>query len=198
MSDGGSVTFWLENLKAGDRDEAVAKLWERYFEHLVKRARDHLRGRRVINDGEDVALMAFDRFVQAVAAGRFPRLNDREDLWQVLLMLTSRIASNAARDERREKRGGGIVQSITPVSDSGSSGLPVASSEPDPADAAAMAEAGEEMLAALKDPLLRQIAILALEGYTNMEIAEKIERVVSTVERKLNRIREIWTAQGFG
>ena len=142
--------------------------------------------------------MAFDRFVKAIAAGRFPRLNDREDLWQVLLMLTSRIASNAARDERREKRGGGgIVQSITPVGDSAGSGLPVASSEPGPADAAAMAEAGDEMLSALKDPLLRQIAILALEGYTNMEIAEKIERVVSTVERKLNRIREIWTGQGF-
>ena len=31
MSDAGSVTFWLENLKAGDRDEAVAKLWERIF-----------------------------------------------------------------------------------------------------------------------------------------------------------------------
>jgi DNA-directed RNA polymerase specialized sigma24 family protein len=198
MNAPGSVTIWLDKLKEGEREEAVTQLWNRYFEKLVTRARDHLRGRRVAVDGEDIALVAFDRFVRAVAAGRFPQLNTRDDLWQVLLVLTARISTNEARNESRKKRGGGrIFQSISPPSDSSGSVLPVVSSEPDPAEARALAEGVEKMLTSLENPLLTQVAILALEGYTNKEIAENIHRVVSTVERKLSTIRDIWAKKGF-
>ncbi|HSQ56866.1 MAG TPA: ECF-type sigma factor, partial [Gemmata sp.] len=85
MSGMGSVTLWLNRLKAGEtRDEAVTRLWERYFADLVHQAQRHLRGRRRATEGEDVALSAFDRFVRGVEAGKFPRLDDRHDLWQVL------------------------------------------------------------------------------------------------------------------
>src|SRR4051794_13628801 len=153
MSGPGSVTVWLDRLKAGDRDEAVARLWERYFGQLVARARDHLGGRRAVADGEDVALSAFDGLVRAVAAGRFPRLNDRDDLWQVLLVMTARKAANAARDAARLKRGGGqVVGAIGAAGDSGGSGFSVPSSEPDPAEVVALAEGAEAMLAGLGDP----------------------------------------------
>lgn len=110
MSERGSVTIWLGRLKAGEqRDEAVSLLWGRYFTQLVSRARDRLRSRSRVADGEDVALSAFDSFVRAAEAGRFPRLDDRDDLWQVLLLLTARKAANAARDENRLKKGGGRV-----------------------------------------------------------------------------------------
>ena len=38
-----SVTVWIDSLKAGDAD-AAQKLWQRYFETLVRLARDRLRG----------------------------------------------------------------------------------------------------------------------------------------------------------
>ncbi len=44
----------------------------------------------------------------------------------------------------------------------------------------------------LNDPGLRQIAFWKLEGYTNEEIAEKLECTLRTVERKLERIRAYW------
>lgn len=190
--------MWLDRLKAGaDRDAAVAELWERYFARLVGRARNHLRGRRAAADGEDVALSAFDAFVRALEARKFPKLNDRNDLWAVLLDMTAKKARNVVRDENRDKRGGGMMAS--PVADgSDAGGVPVAATDPDPAEVVALAEGADRMLAALADDELRRVAVLSLEGYTNAEIASAIGKVEPTVERKRKRIREIWAAMGLG
>lgn len=67
--------------------------------------------------------------------------------------------------------------------------------EPDPAEAALLAEEVEVRLAAPADPVLRQVAVWKLEGYANGEIAAKMDRSVPTVERKLRRIRQILTAE---
>ena len=198
MSEPGSVTIWVDKMKAGDHNEAVTQLWKRYFAQLVTAARNHLRGRRGgVVDGEDVALSAFDGFVRAVAAGRFPKLNDRNDLWQVLLVLAGRKAVNAVRKETRGKRGGGRVVPVSAVEDSEGRGPEPAATEPTPAEAAAVGDVVEELLAALDDALMRQIAVLAWEGYTNEEIAEQADRSRATIERKLKRIREIWTQKGY-
>lgn len=58
---------------------------------------------------------------------------------------------------------------------------------------AAGAEEYERLLDVLGDEQLRQIAIWKMEGFTNAEIAEKCGRVIPTVERKLQRIRGIWS-----
>jgi RNA polymerase sigma factor (sigma-70 family) len=198
MDGPGSVTVWLDRLKEGaDRDEAVARLWERYFTRLVAQARQHLRGRRATGDEEDAALSAFDGFVRAVEAGRFPRLGDRDDLWQVLLMMTANRARNAVRDGNRRKRGGGRVAHGIAGTDS-EAGVQLPSPEPDPAEAVALAEGAERLLEALSDPGLRQVAVLRLEGETVREIAARLGRAVATVERKLKRIREVWAATGEG
>jgi RNA polymerase sigma factor (sigma-70 family) len=192
------VTVWLDRLKAGGHtNEAVNQLFERYFVLLVGSARQHLRNRTPKEDGEDVALAAFDRFVRATAAGRFPKLNDRDDLWRVLLMLTATKAANAVRDENRQKRGGRKVVS-TSAADSDASGLPVPSPEPEPVEAVALAESAERLLNVLGNEELRQIAVLALEGHTTREIARRIGKAVATVERKRRLIRETWTKKGLG
>ena len=56
MSDDASVSNWLDGLRAGD-DADIQRLWERYFEKLVRLARTKLpaRNRRDF-DEEDVAL----------------------------------------------------------------------------------------------------------------------------------------------
>jgi RNA polymerase sigma factor (sigma-70 family) len=159
---------------------------------MVGLARRHLGGRpRGAADEEDVALSAFDSFVKAAGAGRFPRLDDRSDLWQVLFLITARKAADLREAEGRQKRGGGrVVQSL--AAGDGSTIVPVVSADPDPAEAALLGEQMQTLLAALTDPTLRQIALWKLEGYTNQEIAQRLGRSEPTVERKLRRIRETW------
>jgi Tfp pilus assembly protein PilF len=109
MSSAGSVTHWISRLKAGDH-AAAQPLWEAYFRRLVDLARARLRGRpRRAADEEDVAQSAFASFCRAAEGGRFPRLHDRHDLWQLLVLLTDRKAAHLVRDERRHRRGGGKV-----------------------------------------------------------------------------------------
>ena len=101
-----SVTHWLGQLKAGD-PAAAGPLWERYFPKLVELARARLAGfPRRAADEEDVALSAFDSFCRDAAAGRLPRLDDRDDLWRVLLLITSQKALDLVRHESAAKRGG--------------------------------------------------------------------------------------------
>ncbi len=44
----------------------------------------------------------------------------------------------------------------------------------------------------LDGELLREVAILALQGYTNLEIAAQLTVSERTVRRKLQRIRREW------
>jgi len=193
MAGVSSVTIWLERLKGGQHDEAARKLWEVYFSRLVRLAQARLgRAARRAADAEDVALSAFASFVRAVDAGRFPRLDDRDDLWQVLLMLTARKAGKLVRHETAERRGGGRVRVLSDMEAEGAAGVETAADEPDPAEAAAMAEECSRLLEMLGDPGLRQVAVWKLEGYRNEEIAGKLGRSVGTVERKLQLIRRIW------
>lgn len=104
MPSEGSVTRWIDLLKAGDAG-AAQKLWERYFPRLVGLARKKLQGaKKGVADEEDVALNAFDSFCRGAEAGRFPRLDDRDNLWQLLVVLTARKAWHLRRYEQRHKR----------------------------------------------------------------------------------------------
>ena len=48
------------------------------------------------------------------------------------------------------------------------------------------------LLELLDEPELRQIALWKVEGYTNEEIAARLDCVPRTVERKVRRIRLLW------
>lgn len=191
----GSVTLWLGRLKTGD-PEAARALWEGYFRRLVTLARDRLRGRpRGAADEEDVALSAFDSFFRGAGAGRFPRLDDRSDLWRVLVAITARKAIDLARHEGRGKRGGGRVASGSSAAPDGSDPdllAGVAGPEPTPEFAAEVAEECGRLLELLGDGELRSVAVWKMEGFTNQEIADRLGRSVPTVERKLAAIRVVW------
>jgi DNA-directed RNA polymerase specialized sigma24 family protein len=197
MSAQGSVTYWIHQLQAGNQ-AAVQKLWEGYFVRLVGLARKKLQGTpRQVADEEDVALSAFDSFCRHAEAGRFPQLVDRQDLWQLLVVLTGRKAINLAKHEGAAKRGGGKVRHTSALARSDSSAVQVAftsriSKEPDPQFAAEVAEECRRLLALLNDEELRSIAVLKMEGHTNEEIATKLRRSLPTVERKLGLIRRAW------
>jgi DNA-directed RNA polymerase specialized sigma24 family protein len=204
MDDPGSVTRWIDDLRTG-APGAAGPLWERYFGPMVTLARARLwRARRAkgggIEDEEDAALSAFDSFCGGVAQGGFPLLNDREDLWRLLIVITERKAADQIQRHRRLKRGGGrLVDEATLISGAGP-GLAgfdgLAGPAPEPEFAVAMAEECRRLLDDLGDATLRQVALLKLEGYTSEEIAARLGCALRTVANKLKLIRLRWDRTG--
>jgi len=195
MSSSGSITAWIDQLRAGDR-AAAQHLWQGYFHRLVGLARQKLRrAPRGMADEEDVALSAFDSFIRGAKRGRFPQLHDRDDLWHLLLVITERKAIDLVNHERCEKRGGGSVRHEGSLVGDSSVTAPfdqVAGPEPTPDDAARIADNCRRLLETLEDDKLRAVALAKMEGCTSHEIAKQLKCSVPTVERKLNRIRKIW------
>src|SRR5690242_10311307 len=110
MAHVDSVTLWISQLKQGDQS-AAQRLWERYVDQLVRLARKKLgRTSRRVADEEDLANAAFAGCIRGIAAGRFPRMNDRNDLWQMLVKVTDRKSVDHHRRARAAKRGGGAVR----------------------------------------------------------------------------------------
>lgn len=198
MSPGGEVTAWLRQLKGGD-SVAAQNLWQGYFHRLVGLARKKLGDlpRRAV-DEEDVALSAFDSFCRGAEQGRFPRLDDRDDLWQILMLLTARKAADLRQRETRLKRGGGQVRGESALLGSGEDDEAtraidqIIGPEPTPEFAAQVAEQCRLLLDALGDEKLRSLALWKMEGSTNEEAATKLGCSLATVERKLRLIRNTW------
>jgi DNA-directed RNA polymerase specialized sigma24 family protein len=190
------VTRWLDGLAGGD-ETAVEQIWHRYFSQLVDHARRQLwKGHWRDVDEEDIAISAFHSFYQGASQGRFPRLEDRHDLWKLLLIITSRKIAQQVRRANRAKRGSGKVrgESVFGDSDRGYGTIEaVMGTEPTPEFALAAAEEYRLLLDKLPDESLRQVATCKLEGYTNEEIAERLGCAPRTVERKLNMIRSTWS-----
>ena len=197
MTHQGSITQWLEQVKAGD-SLGAQKLWERYYQRLVGLARKKLKDiPRRATDEEDVVLTAFDSFFRGAEQGRFPKLEDRDDLWQVLVMITARKAVNQLKHELRQKRGGGQVRGESifagNASDEAQLGIDqIVGNEPTFEFAGKVTQQCEELLDQLDDETLRNVALWKLEGFTNDEIAGKLDCKTRTVERKLRVIRELW------
>jgi len=193
MASDGSITRLIVLLKQGER-AAAQPLWDAYFQRLVALARARLRGApRGMADEEDVALSAFDSFCRAAADGRFPRLDDRDDLWQLLFVLTVRKAIGLARHQGRVRRGGGRVASLEDLAAWDLDA--VLGPAPTPELAAQMAEECQRLLDSLGDESLRAVARWRMEGWSNREIAERLGCVEHTVERKLRSIRRLWSEE---
>jgi DNA-directed RNA polymerase specialized sigma24 family protein len=154
-------------------------LWERYFPALVQLARKRLLGMPGAGGAEDVALSALDCFCRNATRGRFPRLDDRDDLWRLLSVITTRKALNRIRQEGRRPRMAAEPDHLL-------------SREPDPALAAQLADDCRRLLDLLGQDELRQVALWKMEGFTTEEIAARLGCVARTVERKLALIRRKW------
>src|SRR5205823_6030457 len=153
MSSDPSVSRWLHELQGGNQ-AAAQQLWERYFQRLVRFAKQKLPHRlRRHADEEDVALSAFKSFCRGLEAGRYPQLADRDDLWRLLVTITAHKAIHVARHAQRKKRGG-------KASDSGRDGghvfdlNKVIGQEPSPEFSLQVAEELDRLYVLLEDPTL--------------------------------------------
>jgi DNA-directed RNA polymerase specialized sigma24 family protein len=124
-------------------------------------------------------------------------LAGRDALWSMLVTITLRKTRNVAKKQARAKRDIGREQTIK---DGGDNESPYWALEqmdaagPSPAEAALLNEALERRLEVLDNPELRQIALWRLEGYTNQDIALRLDRTERSVERRMERIRSKWTS----
>lgn len=196
LNESHSVSRLIEQLEAGD-SAAAKEIWDRFLYRIIGLARNRLQKipRRAF-DEEDVAVSAFNAFFQGVEEERFQQLEDRDDLWQVLAMLTERKAIGVMRRELAEKRGGAINRGESVFENliaesTGANGLQGVA-DPSPQVIDEFTDGVREMIETLSDETEQQIAMLKLQGFTNKEIAEKIDISLRAVERKLSLIRMQW------
>lgn len=189
-----SITAWITQLQQGD-EEAARRLWDRFFHRLLDVANRRLKHMRSSDyDEEDIALSALKSFCLGVRQGRFPHLNDRDDLWRLLFVITCRKVADRYAFQRRAKRDTAreaIRNSANSVDETHTTWF--VSGEPNPAMAAECQEQLSLLLDSLQHDDLKRIAIWKMEGYTNEDIAGMMSRSLATVERKLRTIRDIWS-----
>ena len=180
-SDTQSVTRLIRAAQQ-DRASAVGPLLAAYFDRLVQLARQRLQNLPgMANYDEDVALRSFYSVYRRVRDPERPlQLMGRDDLWR---LLAARTISRAIDLIRRHRPGEvpndyNLEQLLT--------------REPTPEEAAATADECRRLLDLLDEPELRQIALWKVEGFTNEEIAVRLDCVTRTVERKVHRIRLLW------
>jgi RNA polymerase sigma factor (sigma-70 family) len=165
-----------------DRVSAVGPLLAVYFDRLVQLARKRLQDLPgMAGYDEDLALRSFHSVCQRLRDPARPlHLAGRDDLWRLLAMRTiSRAIDLVRRHRPGEVPGANDVEQLL-------------AREPTPEEAAEMADECRRLLDLLDEPQLRQIALWKVEGYTNEEIAARVDCVTRTIERKVSRIRLLW------
>ncbi|TWU49151.1 ECF sigma factor [Rubripirellula reticaptiva] len=190
----------LEKVRDGD-EQATTQLWESYFQQLVRVAAKRLPlNLRRSGDEEDIAISAFHSFIAGIRRDQFPDLSGPENLWGLLITLTSRKSQAHLRRQTRQKRGGGKVRGesvfLNHAGELTSGGIGGITGGSDAADIhAELAEACDGLLDQLEDEQLKQIAIMRMDGYLVDEIATRLELSKRAVERRLQLIRRTWTEQ---
>lgn len=201
----GSVTECLERVKQGE-SFAQLQIFERYCSALTALANGRLHRGHVVADAEDVVSQVFYDFLMGATEGRFRKLEDRRDLWQLLLALTRRRMISQRRYDCAQKRSNPSAEPHLPTTMSADSAIERASVrphegtmqqsvvdlQPNPALATQLQEEFVVRLQQLDGDKLRSIAVQKLAGYSNQEIADKMDCSLRSVERKLSLIRRRW------
>ena len=185
MPSEGSMSLWIEQLKDGDSAAADA-VFRRYYDRLVGYARRKLQGvPGGMSDEEDVVLSAFDSFCRAASKGRFPDLKDRDGLLRLLLRMTARKAIDLRRHELSRRKVQHEDANLGALSDLAGPEL-----------IAILDEEFQRLLDLLSDQNLAALAMAKMQGFTNREIASRMDCSLRTVERQLQLIRLKWEQEG--
>jgi hypothetical protein len=134
---------------------------------------------RRVADEEDVVLSALDSFLRGAAGGRYPTLHDRNNLWTLLVVITSRKVMDLREHQLAAKRGGEVCGESALLGNkdasSGGNGLQwILSREPSPEFALEVAQECDRLLDRLGDDNLRQIVLWKMEGFTDQEVAAQL------------------------
>lgn len=176
----GSITLLYRKWRAG-HTEAFGDLYARFWPRLLALANSTLAGRvQSVCDAEDALQSALFSFWEQVEQGRYQENLNRDDLWNILGLITVRKALRNQERERAYRRGGGQIGASAPQHD------------PPAAGSAAEFDFWCSEYLEMLEPELRSFALLKLIGNKNREIAQELGCTERTVERKLHVIRAIW------
>ena len=179
---------WLQNVvqqRGGYDIEAVERFGDRLIRFANSRMPERLK-RRI--DPEDIVQSAFRSFFSRNADGKFS-FRQAPDVWRLLTAITFRKVQRTIRFHGRQQRdihreslsddGGLIAQDVSPTASS----------------VAIMMELLEQILAELPESH-QKIVQLRMEGYSVVEIAEKVNVSTRTVIRAMKLLRNVASEVG--
>lgn len=185
----GSFSQMLIQLKQGE-ECAIQKLWDRYFEPLQRLAVERVNVKdRKMRDEEDLALSAINAFQESIKNGRYSSIEEPNDLWQLLVTIVEHKAIDHVRHEHAKKRGAGNVRGDSLIEGMGC----IAEFDMNHEERVDFLDHLKINLLKLEDPTVQEVVFRKFEGFSNKEIAVKLGKSISSVERKLRLARRIWT-----
>jgi len=195
--DRQSVTAWTDQVADGDQ-HAAEQAWKHISVRLKQFARQRLDSQmRRSYDENDAANSAFHSLCRGLADGRL-EADNRDALWGLLSVITSRKSLAERRYLKREKRGGGVVCGDSGFDEFGAAGTnAIGDNQPTPDVLVADSESCAQLLDALPDDTMKKIVLLKFHGAPNGEVASELHCTRRTIERKLERIRRIWVEAGL-
>jgi DNA-directed RNA polymerase specialized sigma24 family protein len=176
----GSITLLYRQWREGHED-SLGKLVDHFRPRLLALVRSSLKNRAGrMADAEDALQSAVISFWEKAGRGDLSPDMDREDLWNILGLITVRKALKIQEREFAQKRGGDRS-----IAEQGVEEQPASPQGDAPEYLCA------EMLELL-DEDLRPFAILRLMAHTIREIADQLDCTEKKVERKLNLVKLVW------
>jgi eukaryotic-like serine/threonine-protein kinase len=174
---------WLvECFRQGD-ERAAEALFEKYFSRLTALVRARLSIRLQSRlDADDVVQSTYRSFFVRAAAGQF-ELDASGDLWRLLARMALHKLSHQVGRHTAEKRAVSTEERLSDANE-------IASREPSPDEAAAVADELEFVMRSLNDTERRTLE-LRLQGELLEAIAAELGQSERTVRRTLARVREI-------
>ena len=159
----------------------------RYFVRLTALVRGRLGAKlRARVDADDVAMSAYRSFFVRAAAGQF-ELAETGDLWRLLARMALHKLSHQVERHTAEKRAVSHEERLT---DSNGIARDIASLEPSPDEAAAVADELEFIMRSLNETQRRTLE-LRLQGELLEAIAAELGQSERTIRRTLAHVREI-------
>lgn len=192
-----SVTGWIDQL-ADENAHAAGEVWQHISVRLQEFARQKLDPQtRRGYDENDAANSAFHSLCRGLAEGRLEAEN-RDALWGLLAVITSRKIAAQRRHMNRQKRGSGLVRGDSGFAELGEAGIDAIDGKYETPDVTAeVQESCSVLLDALPDETLKKIVLLKFQGAKNSEVASELNCTERTVRRKLEGVRRIWVEAGL-
>jgi RNA polymerase sigma factor (sigma-70 family) len=186
----------LDAMQRGE-DGAFDLFFKKHYDRLVRYARKRIGTFPLRTlDEEDVALSAMNSLFNNIRQNRVEAQSSVE-LWQILAAIAKRKLINHREQQHALKRGGGNVRGDSIWTQGGDENVFHSHADPRldilPDSQIELLETTERLFQRLEDDKMRDVARLMLEGYRIDDIAERLNCVPRTINRKILRIRELWS-----
>ena len=183
VTDNELVDRW----RAGD-EVAAGILHKRYMAKLLNLVGRHLASRFSPRlDADDVVQSVFGSFFNGAREGRYA-FDDENDFWKLLLTIALNKVRNTVRHHQTQMRD--LMKESFSTNSDGAESLLADLKNPRriAAEYAGFLESLDELLDRL-EPAEQELLRYQIEGYTQKEIADKMDLNDRTIRRMLSRIR---------